>query len=103
MADNSYSRDASGRLCFEMFRIPGDMYLALRDELVREFQLVPLGDLIEGFSEVFQDFGRGDEIVGLEWDTWSGFIVVAKTPESESLVHRIRDYLVESRWANFTQ
>ena len=40
-------------------------------------------------------------MVGLEWDNWSGFIVVAKTPESEPLVHAIAEWLLSSKWVMF--
>jgi hypothetical protein len=103
MPDNSFHRDASGRLTFEMFSVPGDSYQAICNELVAALLLVPLGTPVSDFlSIVFQDYGRGSQVVGLEWDNWSGFIVVAKTPESEPLVHAIATWLLGSTWATIS-
>lgn len=104
MADNQFCRDASDRLTFEMFRVPADSYCAVRDALVDSFRLVPDNPLVtNGFDIVFQDFRRGELAVGLEWDNWSGFIVTAKTPESEPLVQEIASWLLGSFWANLYQ
>jgi hypothetical protein len=35
-------------------------------------------------------------VVGLGWDNWSGFIVVAKNPESEPLVREVAAFLSEN-------
>lgn len=42
---------------------------------------------------MFRDYSDGERTVGLEWDIWSGFIVVAKDSESETLVRQIAEYL----------
>ena len=39
-----------------------------------------------GLDEMLRDYTKGSLCIGLDWDFWSGFIVVAKTPESEPLV-----------------
>lgn len=103
MPDNSFHRDASGRLTFEMFSVPAGNYPAVCSDLVGALQLVPVGSLVSDFlSTVFQDYERGSQVVGLEWDNWSGFIVVAKTVESESLVQAIAEWLLRSKWATVT-
>lgn len=104
MADNSLSRDASGRLTFEMSNIPGESYLAICSEVAEAWQLERTGMLITDFLSIFsQDYRRGSEVVGLEWDNWSGFIVVAKTSESEGLVKAIADWLSNSKWARLSK
>lgn len=101
MPDHWFHRDASGRLSFEMFKIPGEAYFTICQELATALQLEPIGTLVTDFgSTLFQDYRRGSEVVGLEWDNWSGFIVVAKTPESEPLVEAIADWLSKSKWAS---
>jgi hypothetical protein len=98
--DNSFHRDASGRLTFEMFDVPADSYRAICNDLVAALRLVPIGTLVTDFlSIVFQDYRCGSQVVGLEWDNWSGFMVVAKTPESEPLVEAIAEWLLGSKWA----
>lgn len=101
MPDNSFHRDASGRLSFEIFKIPGEAYFTICREVATALQLEPIGPLVTDFGSIlFQDYRRGSEVVGLEWDNWSGFIVVAKTPESEPLVEAIAEWLLKSKWAS---
>lgn len=100
MPDNQFYRDARGRLTFEMFRVPADRYRAVRDAVVSSFQLVPdTAPVTNGWDSVFQDFRRGEQVVGLEWDNWPGFIVVAKTPASEPMVRDIGAWLLRGQWA----
>jgi hypothetical protein len=97
--DNQFWRDASGRLTFEMFRASADSYRAMCSSLVNAFQLVPDTPLVSnGWDIVFQDYRCGEQIVGLEWDNWSGFTVVAKTSETEPLVQEIAAWLLQSQW-----
>jgi hypothetical protein len=99
--ENQFLRDASGRLTFEMFQIPADSYGAVCSTLINTFRLVPETALVtNGFDIVFQDYRRGEEVVGLEWDNWSGFIVTAKTTASESLVQDIGRWLLQSDWTS---
>jgi hypothetical protein len=103
MPDNQFWRDASGRLTFGMFRPPADSYLAVRDSIVTTFHLSPHNALVSnGVDIVFQDFQRGDQIVGLEWDNWTGFTLVAKNPASETLVQDIATWLLQSHWASMS-
>ena len=92
----SFWRDASDRLTFEVFDAPADSYPELCEKVVRRFKLTPANQLIVGLDEMFQDYASGDFVVGLEWDNWSGFIVVAKSPECEPLVREIAAFLSEN-------
>jgi hypothetical protein len=99
MPDNQFRRDASGRLCFEMFRVPSEVYPDIVGELRDTFGLMRATDLILGFSELIWDFRNDDALVGLEWDNWSGLIVAAKNESAERLVRVIGAYLLQSPWA----
>jgi hypothetical protein len=56
-------------------------------EVAAAFGLSPMPGLVtNGYDFVFQDYSRGDLVVGLEWDNWMEFTVVAQTTESEPLV-----------------
>lgn len=104
MPDHWFHRDASGRLTFEMFNIPGEAYSTICQEVATALQLEPMGTLVTDFaSTLFQDYRRGSQVVGLEWDNWSGFIVVAKTPESEPLVEAIAEWLLHSKWVSVSR
>ncbi len=101
MADNSFYRDASGRLTFEIFNIPGESYSAICSDVAGALQLRRTGMPITDFlSFLSQDYRPGSEVVALEWDNWSGFIVVAKTPGAKPLVEAIAEWLLNSKWAN---
>lgn len=100
MPDNQFWRDASGRLTFEMFKVPADSYWAVCGAAATTFHLTPNNALVtDGIDIVFQDYRRGEQIIGLEWDNWTGFTVVAKTTASESLVQEIAVWLLKSKWA----
>jgi len=101
MSANTFHVDASGRLTFEMFNVPGASYAEICRELCDALKLTPVGDVVTDFgSTIFQDYRQDSKVVGLEWDNWSGFIVVAKTPDSEQLVREIAEWLLNSKWAS---
>lgn len=86
-------RDASERLTFDFSGIESGAYEKVTRAIVSEFGLITVGEKTRGLDEVFQDYKLGDEIVGLEWDNWSGYIVNAKTESAESLAREIADYV----------
>lgn len=94
LRDGKFSYDASGRLCFEIFEVEADQYVPLLREVVGEFELKGNGKEVHGLDEVFCDYFRGSQVVGIEWDNWSGFIVVAKNEDAESLVREIGRFLL---------
>jgi hypothetical protein len=103
MPDNQFWRDASERLTFGMFAVPADSYRAIYSDVAATFQLLPHDVMVtNGWNIVFQDYRRGEQVVGLEWDNWTGFCVGAKTPASEPLVQEIAAWLLESPWAKIS-
>ncbi len=86
-------RDASGRLTFDFDKIPSGKYSKVTKGIVSEFSLEVADSKTSGLDEVFQDFKIGNEVVGLEWDNWSGYIVNAKTKTAEPLVRKIAGYI----------
>jgi hypothetical protein len=101
MPDNQFWRDSSGRLTFEMFQVPAVSFPAICSALVAAFDLAQHNALVtNGCDVMFLDYRRGEQIVGLAWDNWTGFTVFAKTPDSEPLVQEIAAWLLQSKWAN---
>ena len=86
-------RDSSNRLTFDFCNIEAAQYSKITSEVVSHFSLEVSGKKVCGLDEVFQDFKRGNEVVGLEWDNWSGYIVNAKTKSAESTVREIAGYI----------
>jgi hypothetical protein len=100
MPDQLFWRDASGRLTFELFRAPANSFPAICEAVVSTFKLRPHTALVtNGYDIMFQDNRCGQQVVGLAWDNWTGFTVVATIPASESLVQDIAAWLVQSQWA----
>ncbi len=89
-------RDASGRLTYEIYDFPSELYKSKKKELAKKFGLIPFGITIYGLDEAFQTFIKGFKRIGIEWDNWSGFIIVAKNKRSENLVKEIGQYLEET-------
>jgi len=101
MPDHHFWRDSSNRLTFEMFQIPIESYPAVCTAVVAAFQLSPDTELVtNGCDIVFQDYRRGEQLIGFAWDNWTGFTVFAKTINSESLLREIATWLLRSAWAN---
>lgn len=91
----TFHRDASQRLTFEIYELSSDCSPSLCQKLSAAFHLQPVSELVIGLDEMFRDYSNGSQTVGLEWDVWSGFIIVAKTQESEELVRQLANYLSE--------
>ena len=91
----TFHRDASNRLCFEMFDVGSLEYPQLAARVVTQFKLTPVGDSVVGLDEMFRDYTDGVLQIGIEWDNWSGFVVTAKSPSAEPLVNSIGTFLTE--------
>lgn len=85
-------RDSSKRLIAAL-EVEAARYGRLVTQVADRFGLEPLGPQVRGLDAVFQEFGRGDLHVSLDWDNWMGFQVVAKSTESEALVEMIAGFL----------
>lgn len=86
-------RDASHRLTIQFFEIEADMYQKITQIVVDQFQLEPVGEQLSSPDVLFQEFLYQRKMVGLEWDIWSGYIVVAKTKSAEKLVRKIASFI----------
>jgi hypothetical protein len=101
MAANQIWRDAAGRLTFSMGGAPAGSYQRMCEAVAATFKLVRQAGLVtNGFDIVFQDYRRNEQVVGLEWDNWMGYMVVAKTPDSAFMVQEIATWLLQSSWAS---
>ena len=89
----SEHRDASERLTFDFDKIESAMYSKVTKAIVSKFNLEVASAKTQGIDEIFQDFKHENNIVGLEWDNWSGYIVNAKNKSAEPLVTEIANYV----------
>jgi hypothetical protein len=69
------------------------MYSKITKSVIAEFSLESASEKTAALDEVFQDFKRSSDIVGLEWDNWSGYIVNAKVTSAEALFREIASYV----------
>ena len=99
MSDHRFWRDASERLTFGVDRVPAVDYPALCKAVAVAFDLAPNhSSFCAGLDVIFMDYQRGERLVGMEWDNWTGFTVIAKTTGSEELVREIAEWLFRSAW-----
>lgn len=96
MQAGKFHRDASNRLCFEIHAVESQQYPELAATVASQFNLTPAGDVVVGPDQMFRDYTNASALIGLDWDIWSGVIVVAKTPGSEPFVESIGAFLSES-------
>jgi len=86
-------RDASNRLTYDFDNIEADSYREVTEAVVEKFGLTVASGKIADYDVAFQDFKQGNLVVGLEWDNWSGYTVVAKRTIAEPLVKEIASYI----------
>lgn len=89
---NEY-RDVSGKLTYDFIEISSRHYSKITKAVVSEFELEVEISKTTGLNEVFQNFKKDNKVVGLEWDSWSGYIVSAKITSAEALVRDIAGYI----------
>jgi hypothetical protein len=93
----SFWRDSSERLTFDIPGVAATDYSALCRSIAESLGLTATSDILIGPEQMFWDFHRGDQVVGLDWDSWMGFMVVAKLGASDPLLRDIAAWLSLSR------
>lgn len=86
-------RDATGRLTFDFPGVEAADYPTACRAITEAFGLVPIVGPVVGPDQMFWDFGREGQVVGLDWDIWMGFMTVAKSEASEPLIQDIASWL----------
>ena len=95
MPDNRFWRDFSKHLTFGLASVPATDYPAQCNSVATAFSLTPdHGSFGVGLDQISQDYQRGEFVVEMAWDNWTGFTVVAKAPGAESLVREIGYWLL---------
>jgi len=87
-------RDASRRLTLSIDSVDATSYNFITSKISDKFNLTHSSRLIIGLDEIFQDFTNQKYTIGLEWDIWLGYIIVAQDKKSEVLVNEIYDWLI---------
>lgn len=85
-------RDASNRLV-AAFDVDACAYEPLVARLVERFGLTRTGAVTQGHDEVLAAFASESARIGLEWDVWLGFQIVAQDAASEALVTAIAAFV----------
>jgi len=88
-------RDFSGRLTVAIEDMPSLKYRFVCWRICRNFNLKKSSDYTRGLDEKFQSFSSAHGSVSIDWDNWSGFMVVSLSPASDSLVMKISEWLKE--------
>lgn len=86
-------RDSCGRLTFDFSGLAAADYPALCRSIADALGLVPASDLVIGPDQMFWDFRRANQLVGLDWDVWMEFMAVAKSEASEPLLKEIAAWI----------
>ena len=90
------NRNASNQLSVDFDKIESKSYRKITKSVVKEFELEEENKLTNGLDERFQNFRLRNMVIGLEWDIWSGYTVVAQNTEAEPLVSEIGNYINEN-------
>src|SRR6478736_3158589 len=89
LSNDWFIRDASGRLTFHASGMSAENYPSLCREIVSAFGLIADCGPLVGPEQIFWDCRRSEQMIGLDWDIWMGFMIVAKTVDAEPLVRAI--------------
>jgi hypothetical protein len=90
-------RDCSGRLTFDLPGVRSEEFPNLCRNIADTLDLSPVGNLAIGPDQMFWDFQRGENVIGLDWDIWMGFMVVAKSEASEALLQDVVVWLESNK------
>ncbi len=94
------SRDASKRLTVEIFNLKKVDYEKITLRITKQFNLIALKNKISTPDTIFQTYSNERYTINLEWDNWSGYIIVAKNIESEKLIDEIYNWLLLTKFDN---
>ncbi len=97
--EGRFWRDASGRLTFDTSSVQAEDYPAVCRSVADAFGLTSAAPLVVGPEQMFWEFQLGEQAVGLDWDIWMGFMIVARAGGAEPLVRGIAAWLSSSQWA----
>ena len=87
-------RDNKDRLTINFSKIPSLLYWWYKRRIIKKFDLKAVTSIVEDLDVKFQTFqSENGYKISLEWDTWSGFSIVALNKESEKLVMNILKFM----------
>ena len=84
---------ANGRTSYEIYYANSDIIFEVSDILVAKFGFSQPDRPIVGLDEVITWCRKGDIVLNLGWDNWSGFYMLAQSAEGDTLVQEIGAYL----------
>jgi hypothetical protein len=91
-----FHRHTSGKLSYEIFNLDAQYYREVSDLIKNEFGLMKWGIAVVGLDVMFATYRKWNKKVGIEWDNWVGFTVIAQNKSAEPLVVKIANYLEHS-------
>jgi hypothetical protein len=91
--DPHFFRDASDRPTHDRADIDSLSYADVGRRIANRFALKQSSELVVGLDAMFWDFTDGQVIIELAWDNWMCFMVTAKKPDAEPLVHKVASFL----------
>ena len=91
-----FARDASNRLCYEVFDLDASDFPQVVSRIVNQFNLESTSDLVVGVDQLFCCYSDGERSVELAWDNWSGFFVTANSSDAEELVRAFGSFLSDA-------
>ena len=85
--------DASGRLTIGFVNVNASSYSGITNAVVAHFDLRQASTRVHETDTILQDFKKGNDVIGLEWENRSGYNIKAKNQSSEPLVHDVAKYV----------
>jgi hypothetical protein len=88
-----FYKSENGRETYEIYYAVPDIMFEIGSILVSKFGCSPLDPPFVGLDVIITKCKKENVEVDLGWDNWSGFYLLANSPEGDSLVREIGVYL----------
>ena len=88
------NKDNQDRQTINFPKIPSFLYWWYKRKIIKNFNLLPITEVTQDLDVKFQTLkSNNGEAINIEWDTWSGFCIVALNKEAEQLILDILEYM----------
>jgi hypothetical protein len=88
-----FCKAANGRQCYEIDKATPEFIYVAANFLVQKFGFSEPKKPIVGLDEVLTECSKEQLKLLLGWDNWSGFYVLADTPDTDAVVNEFGRYL----------
>jgi hypothetical protein len=88
-----FCKAANGRQCYEIDQATPEFIYEAANILIQKFGFSEPKRPVVGLDEVITECAKDERKLFLGWDNWSGFYVLANSPEDDDFVKEFGSFL----------